>query len=95
MNTVKLSDEELDPLESSDIGESNLHTSLSEGWLPWDPEDVEDIHKIIKRLDPKEQFIIEAFLDGLSYYDINVSEKYWRYHFNKGLIQIKKELNCE
>ncbi len=95
MNTVKLSDEELDPLESADIGESNLHISLTEGWLPWDAEDLEDIRKIIKRLDPKDQFIMEAYLDGMTYYDVSVSEKYWRYHFAKGIQQIKKELDCE
>jgi hypothetical protein len=95
MNTVKLSDEELDPLESADIGESNLHISLTEGYLPWDTEDLEDIRRIIKRLDPKDQFIIEAYLDGMNFYDVSVSEKYWRYHFAKSIIQIKKEMDCE
>jgi hypothetical protein len=40
----------------------------------------------------KQQFIIEGFLDGLSYHDLAVTEKYWRYHFAKGVEFIKKEL---
>jgi hypothetical protein len=43
-------------------------------------------------MNPKQKFVIEAFLDGQNYHDINVTEKYWRYHFAKGINFIKKEL---
>jgi hypothetical protein len=33
-----------------------------------------------------------AFLGGYNYSDIEVTEKYWRYHFAKGVKYIKKEL---
>jgi hypothetical protein len=87
----RLSDEDIDPIEKDDITES--YPQMVEGWLPWDPEDIADIRRLIEEtMPPKQQFILEAFLDGLSYSDINVTEKYWRYHFAKGIEFIKKEL---
>jgi hypothetical protein len=66
---------------------------IVEGWLPWDPEDVADIRRLINEKMPvKQQFIINGFLDGLSYRELAVTEKYWRYHFAKGVQFIKKEL---
>jgi hypothetical protein len=41
---------------------------------------------------PKQKEILLAFLNGLSYNDIHVTEKHWRYHFEKGIEFIKKEL---
>jgi hypothetical protein len=41
---------------------------------------------------PKPQEVLLAFLNGLSYNDIHVTEKHWRYHFEKGIEFIKKEL---
>jgi hypothetical protein len=35
---------------------------------------------------------MQAFLNGQMYYDIDVTEKYWRYHFFKAIDLIKKEL---
>jgi len=90
----RLSDEDPDPMERDDSKEGNFSATLIEGWLPWTEEDLIDIRKIIDtHLDPKQQFIFEAYLDGLTYNDISVTEKYWRYHFGKGLEIIKKELN--
>jgi hypothetical protein len=87
----RLSDEDPDPIEQDDS--ENISLPISEGWLPWEPEDIQDIRKIIaNHLPPKQQFILEAFLDGLNYSDVCVTEKYWRYHFAKGLELIKKEL---
>ena len=90
----RLSDEDPDPMERDDSKEHNFALNVADGWLPWTEEDIQDIRKIIdKHLDPKQQFIFEAYLDGLNYNDISVTEKYWRYHFSKGLEIIKKELN--
>lgn len=87
----RLSDEDPDPIEQDD--NEGVSTSLVEGWLPWEPDDIADIRKLIaERLPPKQQFIIEAFLDGLTYHDVCVTEKYWRYHFMKGIELIQKEL---
>ena len=81
-------------MERDDSKEGNFSATLIDGWLPWTEEDLIDIRKIIDaKLDPKQQFIFEAYLDGLTYNDISVTEKYWRYHFGKGLEIIKKELN--
>ena len=89
----RLSDEEPDLLERDDSKEGNFSVTSVEGWVPWSDEDIEDIRKIItENLDPKEMFIFEAYLDGLTYNDISVTEKYWRYHFSKGLEIIKREL---
>jgi DNA-directed RNA polymerase specialized sigma24 family protein len=90
----RLSDEDPDPMERDDSKEGNFSATLIDGWLPWTEEDLIDIRKIIDaKLDPKQQFIFEAYLDGLTYNDISVTEKYWRYHFSKGLEIIKKELD--
>ena len=89
----RLSDEDTDPMERDDNKESTYFLALDEGWLPWSAEDMVDVRKIIAKLEPKDQFIMEAFLDGLTYSDVSVTEKYWRYHFAKGIEIIRKELD--
>jgi len=87
----RLSDEDPDPIEQDEI--EGISSAIIDGWLPWDPEDISDIRRLIaEKLPPKQQFIMEAFLDGLSYTDVCVTEKYWRYHFAKGVELIRKEL---
>lgn len=87
----RLSDEDIDPIEQDDT--ENVSSAIIEGWLPWDPEDIIDIRRLIAdKMNPKQRFIIESFLDGLNYVDVMVTEKYWRYHFAKGIEFIKKEL---
>jgi hypothetical protein len=87
----RLSDEDIDPIEQDDT--DTISSQIVEGWLPWDPEDILDIRRLINQKMPqKQQFIIESFLDGLNYVDVSVTEKYWRYHFAKGIEFIKKEL---
>jgi hypothetical protein len=87
----RLSDEDIDPIEQDDT--DNVSSHVVEGWLPWDPEDIIDIRRLItEKMPVKQQFIINAFLDGLNYVDVAVTEKYWRYHFAKGIEFIKQEL---
>jgi len=87
----RLSDEDPDPIEQDES--EGISSNIIEGWLPWDPEDISDIRRLISdKLPPKQQFIIESFLDGLNYTDVCVTEKYWRYHFAKGIELIRKEL---
>lgn len=87
----RLSDEDPDPIEQDDAPDG--YHLLQEGWLLWDDDDIMDIRNLINNKMPQKQsFILSAFLDGHSYYDIGVSEKYWRYHFAKGVEFIKKEL---
>lgn len=87
----RLSDEDIDPIEQDET--DNVASHIVEGWLPWDPEDILDIKRLIAdKMPAKQQFIIESFLDGLTYVDVDVTEKYWRYHFAKGIEFIKKEL---
>jgi hypothetical protein len=88
----RLSDEDLDPIEQ-DEQESIASSLINEGWLPWDAEDIKDIKRLIaEKMPQKQRFVLEAFLQGLSYNDIGVSEKHWRYHFNNGLEFIKQKL---
>jgi len=88
----RLSDEDPDPIEQDD-SESATTVILIEGWLPWDQEDIQDIKKLIAlKMPQKQRYVIESFLEGLSYSDAHVTEKYWRYHFNKAIDFIKKEL---
>jgi len=87
----RLSDEDIDPIEQDDS--DNFSLQLVDGWLPWDPEDIADIRRLItEKMPKKQQFIVMSFLDGMSYADVNVTEKYWRWHFAKGVEFIKKEL---
>jgi hypothetical protein len=87
----RLSDEDIDPIEQDDS--ENVTIPSNDGWLPWDPEDISDIRRLVTESMPeKQRLIIESFLDGLSYADIYVTEKYWRYHFVKGIEFLKKEL---
>lgn len=89
--TPRLSDEEPDLLEQDDS--DGVTTEAIEGFLLWTPEDILDIHRLIgERLADQEREILCAFMDGFTYIDIGVTEKYWRYHFNKGISIIQKEL---
>ena len=81
----------MDPIEQDDIDSVSQH--LSEGWVPWDVDDLIDIRRIIdERMPTKQKQIIDAFLDGMTYYDIGVTEKYWRYHYEKAVQFIQEEL---
>ena len=87
----RLSDEEPDPLEQEDT--EGIMGTPAEGWLPWTHDDLIDIRNIIEsKMLPKQRIVIEAFLLGQNCHDINVTEKYWRYHYQKGIEFIKKEL---
>jgi hypothetical protein len=87
----RLSDEEVDPLELDDIDAFAGH--LDSGWLPWDLDDLIDIERIIaERMPKKQKYVIEAFLTGRTYLDIGVTEKHWRYHYDKAIDFIKEEL---
>ena len=89
--TPRLSDEELDPLEQDD--NEGVSTEMVEGYFPWTQEDIVDIKRLIQdKMPTKQQFIFDAFLEGLTFVDVDVTEKYWRYHFTKGVEFIKKEL---
>jgi len=89
--TPRLSDEDPDPLEQDEL--DNSSTNNVEGWLPWDSEDILDIKRLIDvRMSSKQKEIFTAFLEGRSHIDLNVSEKYWRYHFSNGIEFIKQEL---
>jgi DNA-directed RNA polymerase specialized sigma24 family protein len=89
--TPRLSDEDPDPLEQDDV--EGTSTQLVEGWLPWEPDDIADIRNLIENnMPPKQREVLLAFLNGQSYNEIHVTEKYWRYHFSKGIEFIKKEL---
>jgi len=87
----RLSDEDIDPIEQDDPEHQN--TFPIDDWMPWNTEDIEDIRKIINdKMPSKSKFVLESFLNGLTFFDVGVTEKYWRYHFNKGVEYIKLEL---
>lgn len=87
----RLSDEEPDLMEQEDVeGISAMH---SDGWLPWTQDDMIDIRRIIEsRMPIKQREVMEAFLMGNNAADLGVTEKYWRYHFKRGVELIKKEM---
>lgn len=89
--TPRLSDEDPDPIEHED---HEVYSAITmEGWLPWDVDDIMDIRNLIEtRMPQKQRYVLTSYLNGYNYQDIGVSEKYWRYHFSKGIEFIKKEL---
>jgi len=90
--TPRLSDEDPDPLEQDDT--EGASTQMLEGWMPWNPEDLMDVKNLIyEKMPRKHQQIFVAFLEGLTCVDLGVTEKYWRYHFDKGIEFIKQELD--
>ena len=89
----RLSDEEMDPIEQDDSEAVSHHSS--EGWVPWDLDDLIDIRRIIdERMPFKQKQVINAFLLGMNYIDVNMTEKYWRYHYEKAIKFIQEELEA-
>lgn len=89
--TPRLSDEEMDELEKGD--NEGTSSEMIEAYFPWSPEDILDIRRLInEKMESRQQYIFVAFLEGLTYNDLGLTEKYWRYHFAKGVEFIKKEL---
>ena len=87
----RLSDEEMDPIEQDDF--DNVSQHMSEGWMPWNVDDLIDIRRIIdERMPTKQKQIIDAFLKGMSFDDMGVTEKYWRYHYERAIEFIQEEL---
>jgi DNA-directed RNA polymerase specialized sigma24 family protein len=87
----RLSDEEIDPMEQDDNDSTQSHTD--EGWVPWTNDDLIDIRRVMdERMPVVQREVIEAFLSGMTFEDIGVSEKYYRYHYQRAIEFIRKEL---
>jgi hypothetical protein len=87
----RLSDEEIDPMEQDDNDSTQSQTE--EGWVPWTNDDLIDIRRVMnERLPTIQREILEAFLSGMTFEDIGVSEKYYRYHYQRAIEFIRKEL---
>jgi hypothetical protein len=87
----RLSDEEPDPIERDDADDDPLYETMDRG-LQWDSDDLLDIRNIIVELPVEQQEIIEATLLGQTHEDLDVTEKYWRYHLAKALATIRKKM---
>lgn len=87
----RLSDEEIDPIEQDEI--EQRHSAPQDGWVPWTLEDLFDIQRIIEtRMPQKQREVVEAFLSGTNFNELGVTEKYYRYHFEKAVEFIRLEL---
>jgi len=88
-SNIKLSDEELDVLESGDVLALNEFDALDESQV-----DIKiDLENAIKRLTADEQTVILAKLNGETDEDLGVSKKYWRYHLHSAVSKLTKELS--
>jgi hypothetical protein len=86
----RLSDEEPDALEQED---SSSEPTTAGGWAPWGPDTIQDVYNIISdKLSDQQREILEAHLMGYNYKDLQVTEKYWRYHYAAAVKKIQKEL---
>jgi hypothetical protein len=81
----------MDPIEQDDM--DGVSQYMSEGWVPWNVDDLIDIRRIIdERMPKKQKQIVDAFLKGMNFEDVGVTEKYWRYHYEKAIEFIQEEL---
>lgn len=88
----RLSDEEMDPMENDDPCIEPY--AASQAVFDWSPDMIQDVYKVIsERLSGKQREIIEAHLMGYNHKDLQVTEKYWRYHWGQAIKKIKKELS--
>lgn len=86
----RLSDEEIDPMESEDGAMEPMDASH---WAPWSSDTMQDVYNIItNKLLPQQKQVMEAHLAGFNHKDIGVSEKFWRYHWTLAIKRIKREL---
>ena len=86
----RLSDEEPDALEQED---STSEPTTGGGWAPWGPDTIQDVYNIISdKLSDTQREIVEAHLMGYNHKDLQVTEKYWRYHYGTAIKKIQKEL---
>jgi len=81
-------------MEQEDV--EGIQGQESDGWLPWTNEDMIDIKQVMETKMPvKQREILEAFLMGHNAADIDVTEKYWRYHLKRAFNLIKMELGAQ
>jgi hypothetical protein len=86
---TRLSDEEPDLMEQEDI-EGFLH---GDGQATWTSDDLIDIKRIIEtKMPEKQREVLEAYILGHNAEDLDVTEKYWRYHLKRAITLIKKEM---
>lgn len=87
----RLSDEEMDPMENDEAYIEPLAAMYAS--TNWSPETLQDVYNVISdKLSEKQKEIVEAHLMGYTHKDLQVTEKYWRYHWGKAVSKIKKEL---
>ncbi len=88
----RLSDEEMDPMENDDLSIEPF--AASQFANVWNPDTIHDVYNIVSlKLSDKQREIVEAHLMGYTHKDLQVSEKYWRYHWAQAVKRIKKELD--
>ena len=86
----RLSDEDPDPIEQDETEGVMSNMVEGTGYLQWSEEDIADIKRLIhNKMPEKPRKILEAFLQGLTYNDINVSEKHWRYYHYTSILDRK------
>ncbi len=89
MTTPKLSDEELDLLERTDVSAINEFGGLFENHT----SDVKlDLEKAFKYLTSAEQKVMIAKLNGYNHKEVSVTKKFWTYHLNKAIEKLQKHL---
>jgi hypothetical protein len=88
-SVTRLSDEEPDLMEQEDL-EGLMNSSDLSGWTS---DDLIDIRRIIeKKMPEKQREVLEAYIMGYTAADLEVTEKYWRYHLKRAITLIKKEM---
>jgi deoxyinosine 3'endonuclease (endonuclease V) len=89
----RLSDEEEDPIEQGGNEKDLMNSTEIVGWMLWDSDDLFDVKRIIEdRLPETQRLIVQAFLEGETFEDIECSHKFYRYHLTKAIEFIQKEL---
>lgn len=86
MTAVKLIDEEVDDLEKYDF--SGLAAPGTGGEL----DERLDLYNNVDMLPDKQRAVVLAYLSGLTYNELNVTEKYFRYHLNHAIHNLRRKL---
>ena len=83
----RLWEETLDPTELDFINDDVHELAPDTNILSMDKRVLR--HLIEHKLTEKQRLIIEAFSEGKKHYQINVTEKTWRYHLDKAIQSLR------
>lgn len=87
MTAVRLIDEEVDDLEKYDF--SGIASPIGGSEL----SDKIDLYRQIDKLQDEQRAVVLAYLSGLTYNELGVTQKYFLYHLKKAVNTLRKRID--